>query len=77
MVLILLSLILTVTMIVVAISRRHRISSSSLIRVGIAEEGFTSKSEDPGRSSLRPPKSFLVVVLPDGTIVARRMVGGV
>jgi hypothetical protein len=71
MVLILLSLILTVTMIVVAISMRQKISSGRLIRVGIAAEGTSTKAEGAERSALRPSNSLFVVVLPDGTIVSQ------
>jgi hypothetical protein len=72
MVLILLSVIVAVTMIVVAISMmRHRISSGSLIRSRIAKHGLFIKGERSKQSAtLSPSKAFLVVVLPDGTIVA-------
>jgi hypothetical protein len=76
MVLILLSV--TVAGIVVAISiKRNRISVGSLSRSGIAKEDFSTSGESTGQSaapcSLKP---FLVVVLPDGTIVTLRVAGG-
>jgi hypothetical protein len=78
MALILLSLIVTVTMIVVAISLvRHGISSGSLTRSEITKEDSitgdgTKQSATPG-----PLKPFFVVVLPDGTIVTPRVAGQV
>jgi hypothetical protein len=73
MALILLSLIVTVTMTVVAISMmRNRISSGSLIRAGITKADSSVTGESAGRSVRRGPlKPFLVVVLPDGSIVTQ------
>jgi hypothetical protein len=79
MVLILLSLIVTVTMIVVAISMtRLRSSAGSLNRSGIGKEEFSVKGESAGQS-VTPSvlKPFSVVVLPDGTIVTPRVAGQV
>jgi hypothetical protein len=75
MLLILLSLIVAVTMIVVAISMmRHRISSGSLTRSGNAKEEFCISGESAEQSAtLNPLKPFLVVALPDGTIVTPRV----
>jgi hypothetical protein len=79
MVSILLSLTVTVTMIVVAIPIiRNRISFGSLIRSGIAKEDFsiTGESTEQGATPCTS-KPFLVVVLPDGTIVTPRVAGQV
>jgi hypothetical protein len=79
MVLILLSLIVTVTMIVVAIlMMRHRSSSGSLIRSGIVkEDSFITGESAEQLVTLSPSKQFLVVALPDGTIVTARVAGQV
>jgi hypothetical protein len=79
MALILLSLIVTATMIVVAISMmRHGISSDNLIRSGIAMEDFYTTRESAEQSAVpSPSKPFLVVTLPDGTIVTQRVAGQV
>jgi hypothetical protein len=76
MALILLSLIVAATMIVVAISMmRHGISSDSSIRAGIVKE-FSISGESAGLSVPPGPlKPFLVVVLPDGTIVTPKVAG--
>jgi flagellar basal body-associated protein FliL len=75
MILILLSLIVTVAMIAVAISMmRHRSSSGSLIRSGIAKEDFSITGKSAEQSATPDPaKPFLAVVLPDGTIVSQRV----
>jgi hypothetical protein len=77
MVLILLSLIVTVAMIVVAISMmRHRSSAGSLIRTGVGKEEFSVKGESAGQSVTPSPlKPFLIVVLPDGTTVSTIVAG--
>jgi hypothetical protein len=79
MILFLLSLIVTVTMIVVSISMmRHRISFGSLIRSGVGKEESIITGESAGQSVTPSPlKPFLVVVLPDGTIVTSRVAGQV
>jgi hypothetical protein len=79
MALILLSLIVTVTMIAVAISMmRNRISSGSLFRSGIAKEDFYTTGESAEQSAVPSPlKPFWVVALPDGTIVTARVAGQV
>jgi uncharacterized membrane-anchored protein YitT (DUF2179 family) len=71
MVLILLSV--TVAGIVTTISiKRNRTSSSRLIRSGIVKEEFSISRENAGQSvTLSPIKPFLIVVLPDGTIVTQ------
>jgi hypothetical protein len=77
MILVLRSVIVAVTMIVVAISMmRHRISSGSLIRIGIGKEGFSMKGEIAELSAARNPlKAFLIVALPDGRIVTPTVAG--
>jgi hypothetical protein len=77
MVLILLSLI--VAAIVFAVSMmRNRISFGSLIRSGIAKEDCSLTGASAEQSATPGPvKQFLVVVLPDGTIVAPRVTGQV
>jgi hypothetical protein len=77
MALILLSLI--VAAIVVASSMiRHRISFGSLIRSVIAKEDFSITGKSAERAATPGPlKPFLVVVLPDGTIVTPRVAGQV
>jgi hypothetical protein len=77
MVLILLSVI--VAAIVVSISMmRHRISFGSLIRSGVGKEESIITGESAGQSVTPSPlKPFLVVVLPDGTIVTSRVAGQV
>jgi hypothetical protein len=73
MVLILLSLIVAV--IVVAIPRvRHRIAFGTITGSGVAKEDFfiaRERAEQPGDTN--PSKQFLIVVLPDGTIVTPRI----
>jgi hypothetical protein len=73
MALILLSVI--VAAIVVAISMmRHRISFKRLIRFGIAKEDFSITGASAEQSATPSPlKPFLVVELPDGTIVTPRV----
>jgi hypothetical protein len=76
MVLIVLTLIVAVTMIVVAISMmRHRSSAGSLIRTGIGKEDFSMKGESAGQFRPSPLKPFLIVVLSVGTTVSTRMAG--
>ena len=79
MVFLLLSLIVAVTMIAISISMmRQRISSGTLIRAGIAKEYFSVAGERVKQSVTPGPlKPFLVVVLPDGTIVTSRAAGQV
>jgi len=73
MVLFLLSVI--VAAIVVAISMiRNRISFGSLIRSGIGKEDYSITGASAEQSATPSPlKPFLVVVLPDGTIVTPRV----
>jgi hypothetical protein len=77
MVLFLLSVV--VAAIGVAISMmRYRISFGSLIRSGIAKEDFSLTGESAEQSATPSAlKPFLVVVLPDGTIVTPRVAGPV
>jgi hypothetical protein len=79
MVLILLSLTVTVSMFVAAISMlRHMITCDTLIRSRIAKEDFAAQGQSPEQmATLSPLEPFLVVVLPDGTIVAQRVAGQV
>jgi hypothetical protein len=79
MALILLSLIGTVTMTVVAISMmRYRFSSGALIRSGLAKtESFITGKSAERSATPSPLKPFLVVVLPDGTIVTPSVAGQV
>jgi hypothetical protein len=49
---------------------RHRILFESLIRSGIAKDGFPTAKERAEQSTVAGPmKQFLIVVLPDGTTV--------
>jgi hypothetical protein len=77
MVLIFLSVM--VAAILVAISRiRNRMGFGGFTRSGITKEDFSiedESAEQPAASS--PVKPFLVVVLPDGTIVTPRVAGEV
>jgi hypothetical protein len=65
--------------IVIAISMmRRRISFGSLIRSGIANENYPIAGESAEQSATPSPlKPFLVVVLPDGTIVTPTVAGQV
>jgi hypothetical protein len=60
-------------MIAVAISiLRHRISSGSLIRSGIAKDDFHITGAGAEQSvTLGLSKPFMVVVLPDGTLLPK------
>jgi hypothetical protein len=76
MVLILLSV--TVAGIVAAISiKRNRISVGNLIRSGIGKDSFITDERGRESATLSPLKPFLVVVLPDGTIVTPKVAGQV
>jgi hypothetical protein len=77
MVLFLLSLI--VAAILIAIQRiRNRIVIEGITPSGIARRDFSITTERAERSrAAGPPKKFLVVVLPDGTIVTPRVAGQV
>jgi hypothetical protein len=77
MVLILFSV--TVAGIVAAISiKRNRISVGRSTRCGIAKEDFSITGGSAGQlMAANPMKPFMVVVLPDGTIVTARIAGQV
>jgi hypothetical protein len=65
--------------ILVAIPKiRHRIAFGGFSRFGIPEEIFPSRENASEQSRVATPmKQFLVVVLPDGTIVTPRVPGQV
>jgi hypothetical protein len=68
-----------IAMIFVAIPRvRHRIAFGGLTRSEIFREDFSIARVRPEQSAiLSPSKPFLVVILPDGTIVTPRVAGRV
>jgi hypothetical protein len=73
MVLILLFLIVVTILVAVSIFRHHS-SVGSLVRPEIARGDYSIAGERAGRSRIAGPvKQFLVVVLPDGTIVNPRV----
>jgi hypothetical protein len=66
-------------MVVAAISMiRHMITFDTLVRSGIAREDFAARGESAEKmATLSPLEPFLVVVLPDGRIVAQSVAGQV
>ena len=74
-VLFLLSLVVTVVVVVIA-RIRHRIAFTGFSRLGIPRGDFSITRERSERSTTPSPvKQFLVVVLPDGTIVIPKVEG--
>src|ERR1700692_3828815 len=75
MVLFLLSLVVTVVVVVIA-RIRHRIAFTGFSRLGIPRGDFSITRARSERSPTPSPvKQFLVVVLPDGTIVIPKVEG--
>jgi hypothetical protein len=72
------TILIGVTIVFAIPMMRHRTSFGSLIRSVIAKEDFsiTGKSAEQAATP-GPLKPFLVVVLPDGTIVTPRVAGQV
>jgi hypothetical protein len=77
MVLILFSIILAAIAVAISVTRRH-ISFGSFTRSEIVRGNFPAARERSEQSPVAGPMNqFLIVVLPDGTIVTPRMEGEV
>jgi hypothetical protein len=74
MVLILLSIIFAAIAVAISMIRQY-ISFGSLARSGIANEDIADDNAQSNRGLPGPMKQFLIVVLPDGTIVTPRVAG--